>query len=159
DSRYKFCLLTLTGRAKPAKVGSEFAFFLHAVEELQENERRFTLSAEDLALINPNTRTCPIFRSKRDFELTKPIYSHVPVLIREGANEKNPWSVKFTTMFHMANDSYLFRTRELLEADGWTLEDNVFHKDGESYLPLYEGKMISHFDHRFGGYDGPGQED
>src|SRR6266566_1955368 len=48
---YKFCLLTLTGHAKPVKVGSEFAFFLHAVAELKEYERRFILSASDLVLL------------------------------------------------------------------------------------------------------------
>ena len=45
----------------------------------------------------------------------------------------------------MANDSHLFRTREQLEADGWRLEGNIFRKDGEEYLPLYEAKMIHHF--------------
>ena len=28
-------------------------------------------------------------------------------------------------MFHMANDSGLFRTRDQLERDGWTLTGNV----------------------------------
>ncbi len=153
DSRYKFCLLTLTRHAKPVNVGSEFAFFLHAVEELQENERRFTLSASDLALINPNTRTCPIFRSKRDMELTKSIYRRFPVLLKERPIEVNPWSIKFLRMFDMANDSHLFRTQEQLMMDGLTLESKVFNKDGEKCLPLYEGKMISHYDHRFGSYE------
>ncbi len=51
-------------------------------------------------------------------------------------------------MFHMSNDSGLFRTREELEAGGWKLEGNVFHQYGKRYLPLYEGRMIQHFDHR-----------
>jgi len=51
---YKFCLLTLAGRARLSSAGAEFAFFLHAVEELQDTEHRFTLSANDLALLNPN---------------------------------------------------------------------------------------------------------
>src|SRR5207247_851237 len=101
-----------------------------------------------------NTRTCPIFRSKRDMELTKAIYSHVPVLLKEGSSEENPWSIKFYSMFHMANDSHLFRTQEHLEAEGWTLEGNIYYKDDEIYLPLYEGKMTWHFDHRFGTYEG-----
>jgi len=152
DSRYKFCLLTLTGRARPVKIGSEFAFFLHTVEDLQKCERRFTLSAQDLALMNPNTRTCPIFRSRRDAELTRAIYNRVPVLIEEGPPEENPWGISFNRMFDMTNDSHLFRTHEQLEPDSWTLQGNVFYNSREIYLPLYEGKMILHYDHRFGSY-------
>jgi len=150
-SSYKFCLFT-TGRGlRPTAERAEFVFFAHAVEHLRDPERRFTLSAEDLALLNPNTRTCPIFRSRRDAELTKAIYRRVPVLIREardGRPEENPWGIKFSTMFHMSNDSHLFRTREQLEADGWRLEGNIFRKAGAEYLPLYEAKMATLLDHR-----------
>ena len=57
-------------------------------------------------------------------------------------------------MFHMTDDSDIFRTHEQLEADGWRLEGNIFRKDGTEYLPLYEAKMIHHFDHHWGTYDG-----
>ena len=55
-------------------------------------------------------------------------------------------------MFHMSNDSHLFRTREQLEADGWTLAGNVFRRGTEEHLPLYEAKMVHHFDHRWASY-------
>ena len=151
---YKFCLLTLTGPDRPAATGAEFVFFAHQTADLLETERRFTLSAKDLELLNPNTRTCPIFRSWRDAELTKEIYNCVPVLIKEGPPEENPWGVRFATMFHMSNDSHLFDTRRQLLGDGWRQTGNVFKKDGEIYLPLYEAKMLHHFDHRFGTYEG-----
>ena len=62
----KFCLLTLTGTERPAvKRGHNF-FFAHNVADLRDEERRFTLNATDIALLNLNTRTCPIFRSQRD---------------------------------------------------------------------------------------------
>src|SRR5690606_11816036 len=83
DSRQKFCLLTL-GRAEAA----EFAFFAMRVEHLSDRRRRFRLTAEDFRLINPNTRTCPIFRSEYDAELTKKIYRNVPVLIDERSEER-----------------------------------------------------------------------
>ena len=57
-------------------------------------------------------------------------------------------------MLDMANDSGLFRTREQLEADGWTLDGNIFRRGDRTYLPLYEAKMVHHFDHRFGTYEG-----
>ncbi len=79
DSRQKFCLLTLGSGTEAA----DFLFFATRPEHLKDLRRHFQLSAADIALINPNTRTCPIFRSRRDAELTKKIYRRVPVLIRE----------------------------------------------------------------------------
>ena len=46
-------------------------------------------------------------------------------------------------MFHMTNDSGLFRARADLVSAGWDLEANRFEKDGQVMLPLYEGKMIT----------------
>ena len=151
DSRMKFCLFTAGRGLRPTSESAEFVFFAHAVEDLRDPERRFTLSAEDIALLNPNTHTCPILRSRRDAELTKAIYRRVPVLIREtqgGRPEENPWGIRFSTMFHMSNDSHLFRTREQLEADGWRLEGNIFRNNGEEYSPLYEAKMCQIYNHR-----------
>ncbi|WP_342372510.1 hypothetical protein PCC79_16550 [Propioniciclava soli] len=75
----------------------------------------------------------------------------------------NPWGIKFMTMFHMSNDSHLFHTWDELEADGWTLNGNVFeqtviaHENREArferMLPLYEAKMIHQFDHRWATYE------
>ena len=42
--------------------------------------------------MNPNTRTCPVFRSRVDADLAKKIYRHVPVLIDDTRGENgNPW--------------------------------------------------------------------
>jgi hypothetical protein len=84
------------------------------------------------------------------------------VLIRDGAPEGNPWGIKFLRMIDMANDSHLFRTRAQLEAGGWRLAGNAFHRDAaagfgrreEVWLPLYEAKMMHHFDHRWATYEG-----
>jgi hypothetical protein len=109
---------------------------------------------QDLSLLNPNTRTCPVFRSGRDAELNNSIYRRVPVLLKEGDPQGNVWAIRFISMLHMANDSGLFRTAEQLIADGWSLETNIFCKEGQEYLPLYEAKMLHHFDHRFSTYEG-----
>ncbi|HVU71245.1 MAG TPA: N-6 DNA methylase, partial [Ktedonobacteraceae bacterium] len=158
DHRVNYALLTMSGKETKIKA-ADFAFGVYTTEALKEEERHFSLSANDIALLNPNTRTCPIFRSKRDMELTKAIYQRVPVLIeeQEGMTDVNPWQLSFKRMFDMANDSGLFRTREQLTREGWKLRGNVFRKGTEQYLPLYEGKMIWHFDHRFGTYDGQTQ--
>lgn len=155
---HAFCLLTLTG-AERRVVEPEFVFMARNVEDLDDPERRFTLTAADIALLNPNTRTCPVFRTRRDAELTKQIYRRVPVLIREGDPNGNPWGIRFSTMFHMSNDSHLFHTRAQLEAAGATLHGNTFTRGNERWLPLYEAKMLHHYDHRWATYDGTDTRD
>ncbi|KQC08642.1 MAG: hypothetical protein APR55_00555 [Methanolinea sp. SDB] len=151
---FKFCLLTMAGdRARSSAF--DLAFFLHTIDHLNDEHRHFTLTPEEIALINPNTKNCPIFRSKRDAEITKTVYRRVPVLINESLGEKgNPWGVSFQAMFHMANDSHLFRTRQQMEQAGFELQGNRFVKGEEVWLPLYEAKMFWHYDHRFGTFDG-----
>ncbi len=143
---YKFSLLTLSGPEAPVEQ-AEFAFFVHQPDQLRDPERRFALTRDDLRRINPNTSTCPVFRTRRDADLTRTIYARVPVLVDEAAGE-NPWGVSFLRMFDMANDSSLFRTREQLETEGFMLQGNRFVRGGEVRLPLYEAKMANIFDHR-----------
>jgi hypothetical protein len=144
---YKFCVLT--GGLRPERRPIEFVFFAHDPNELREPGRRFVLTAEDFERLNPNTRTCPIFRTRRDAEITKAIYRKVPVLWREDESAVNSWSVSFKRMFDMTNDSDLFHNRKQLETEGWRLDGNVFVRNGARMLPLYEAKMFHQFDHRF----------
>lgn len=145
----KFCLLTMTGNSRPQENGSEFAFFIHRTEELYDNDRKFKLSFEELKGLNPNTNTCPIFRSSFDAELTKKIYQKVPVLIKETSNPENIWDIKLSTMFHMTNASNLFVNKDYLKSKGAIkTEGYVYILDSENYLPLYEGKMTQIYDHR-----------
>src|SRR3546814_21101578 len=52
-------------------------------------------------------------------------------------------------MFHMTNDSGLFRTRAELEGDGWYPVASGRWRKGEwEMLPLYVGRMIQHYGHR-----------
>jgi len=152
DSRYKFCLLTLSA-SDIGKEKAQFGFFLTRVEHLQDKLRIFSLSKDDFLRLNPNTKTCPIFRTKVDAELTTKIYQKVPILINETTGE-NPWGVSFMRMFDMSNDSHLFCTRQQLELEGFKLWGNRMKRNDEVWLPLYEAKMIWHYDHRFGSYEG-----
>ena len=161
DSRTKFCLLTLRGQEHPVS-NAEFAFFLYQAEQLTEAERRFTLTVEDFSMFNPNTRTCPIFRIRRDMEIARKMYKRAGVFWKEGSGsqpEENPWGVKFVRMFDMSNDSRLFRTRRQMEEDGWQLEGNVFVRGDKRYLPLYEAKLFHQYDHRFATFDGVSERD
>ncbi|WP_323032131.1 Eco57I restriction-modification methylase domain-containing protein [Brachymonas denitrificans] len=143
---YKFCLLTL-GAAEQA----EFVCFATQVSQLADPRRRFTLTPDEFRLINPNTLTCPVFRSERDAELTKKLYRAAPVLMRDAVTagegkqakvvepEQNPWGISFMRMLDMSNDSHLFKDE--LAAD---------------HLPLYEAKLIHQFDHRWATYTADG---
>ena len=153
----KFCLFTAGSGMKAASPTADFAFFARAVQDVEISDRRFTLSAKDIGLLNPNTRNCPIFRTRRDATLGKAIYRRVHVLLREPENSpdpiRNPWNLRFSQMFNMASDSGLFRSRTELEAEGWRLSGNMFRRNGEEHLPLYEGKMVHQFDHRWGTWE------
>ena len=81
------------------------------------------------------------------------IYRTFPVLgIKKPEDTQDYWNITYVPIFHMANDSALFHTRQQLVNEGWQLIGNVFRKDADTYLPLYEAKMTHHFDHRFGDY-------
>jgi hypothetical protein len=152
DDRRPFCLLTL-GTGDEAAV---FEFDISSIEDILCTEKRFSLSPKDILLVNPNTKTCPVFQSNADAELIKKIYARVPVLIDETKRSAgNPWGIRFMTMFHMSNDSGLFRTRMQLEEKG-AQRNGVpwIDTDGETWVPLYEAQMIHPFDHRYGTFEG-----
>jgi hypothetical protein len=156
DHRVRFSLLTTTGKSWPAGE-VQLAFRLRQAHQISTHA--YTLTPEEITLMNPNTGTCPVFVSRRDAEITLGIYRRIPVL---WGPEGNPWGLAFLTMFHMANDSGIFRTAEQLEADGWTMHGNIYHSppsdEPNRMLPLYEAKMAHHYDHRFSTYQGATQE-
>ena len=149
----KFCLLTLLGTALRSEV-TEFVFFARRLEHLNDDYRRFTLSPDEIALLNPNTRTCPVFRSRRDADLNKAIYHRVPVLVDDDDPNGDPWCLTFKQgLFNMTSDSNLFHTHDQLEADGFELNGNEFERGDERWLPLYEAKMLHQYDHRWATYE------
>lgn len=136
---YKFCLMTL-GTAPEA----QFSFFSTNVQQLADERRRFSLSPDDLRRLNPNTGTCPVFRSQADAALTNSIYARVPVLMKEQQQDdqgnvihegSNPWGLDFQLMFMMNTASRLFE-----------------RSPSTTNAALYEAKMIHQFDHRWGSY-------
>jgi hypothetical protein len=146
----RFCLLTACGQAATVKQAN-FAFGTRYMRDLPA--RKFAMPPEEILLVNPNTGTTPVFRSRRDAEITIGIYRRIPVLWRDDPLD-NPWGLLFMAMFHMANDSGLFHTCDDLERVGWTLTGNIIERGDERMLPLYEAKMIRYFDHRLGTYKG-----
>ena len=156
DSTNHFCLLTI-GKEQDTPRTVKGGFFLTRLDHLLDPRRIYTLQTSDFARLNPNTKTCPVFRTSRDAKLTAKIYRNSTILYNEITGE-NPWNIKFGSMIHMSNDSYLFRTYAQLTAQGATLNGNTFTTvDGETYVPLYEGKMIWHYNHHFGSWPTEGE--
>jgi len=148
DSRFKFSVLLFGGNQVKTKA-VDYVFFAHEMEDLDDRKRHIALSSKDIALLNPNTRTCPIFRTRRDADLTKAIYRRVPILVDESRKEGgNPWGIRYFRMFDQTNDAELFRTGEELFKEGLRHEGNHWRKGKRVFLPLYEAKMVQAFDHR-----------
>jgi hypothetical protein len=122
---FKFGILTLSG-APRANAPAEFVFFATRAEHLDEEDRRFSLTAADISLLNPATKTCPIFRSRRDAEITKAVYRRLPVLTVSG------WKLELRRLLNSADDSASF-----------------LPGPGPGRLPLYQSKYFHQFDHRW----------
>ena len=153
---FKFSALVFGGSARKF-AQTRCAFYLHQLAEIDEPARVLQLGAEDFERVNPNTGAAPIFRHRRDADITLKLYSQHPVLVKHGGNsaslgkldEVKAWPVKYVTMFHMTNDSHLFLRAEELKKHGWKPGAfNHWEKDGSKAVPLYEGKMVQMFDHR-----------
>ena len=146
---FKFCALIFGGENRRFDQ-TKCAFFLHDTATVNDPDRCFPLAPADFARVNPNTGTAPVFRTRRDADITRRIYERHPVLVdRSGGKERRTWPVKYMTMFHMTNDSHIFRTAAQLDAEGFYPVQGHRWKRGEQlYLPLYEGKMVQAYDHR-----------
>ncbi len=149
---YRFSLLALTGQGSPQV---SLAFRIRQAAQIAE--RAYTITPEEILLLNPNTGTCPVFVSRRDAKITIDIYRTVPVLWRSGDSTGNPWDLSFMAMLHMSSDSGHFISAEEAEADGWSRQANIYVRGEEKLLPLYEAKMAHHYDHRFSTYEGATQ--
>ncbi|HEY9600727.1 MAG TPA: N-6 DNA methylase [Allocoleopsis sp.] len=137
---YKFSLLTIS--SKPIKQGN-FSFFLTQPRQVNNQGRVFQLSPQDISLMNPNTLTCPIFRTRVDAELTKKIYQRVPVLENERTG-KNPWGIFYIRLVHLSDHAEFLK---------FNWEEGSSHWN----VPLYEAKLIWYYDHRFATFEGSEQ--
>lgn len=132
DGRTKFSLFTSKKTSQ-----ADYAFFLHTVKDLDDQRRHFEMSTDEIRLLNPNTLTLPVLRSRKDFEVIKKIYLNSRAVWTENEEGGNTFGLSLQTMFHMTNDSGLF-----------------YGTPSPTRLPLYEGKFISIYDHRFNSYEG-----
>ena len=150
DSRFKFCVAVFGGEERWFDE-TMCGFFLNNIATIKDPERCFPLAPGDFTRVNPNTGTAPVFRTRRDAEITRGIYERHPVLVDRSKGEaRRAWSIRYAQgPFNMTSDSRLFKTAAQLESEGfYPVEGNHWKRGEELYLPLYQGRMIHQFDHR-----------
>ena len=147
---FKFCLL-ICGVAQDKSRVVTGGFYLRRLDHILDSNRIYKIKTSDFAKINPNTKTCPIFRTSKDAAITNQIFNNSTVIQNEVTGD-NPWEVKFGSMLNMSTASYLFKTYAQLINEGAELKKNKFLLNNKTYVPLYEGKMIYLYNHHFGSW-------
>jgi hypothetical protein len=138
DSRMKFSLLTVAGDERLA-APFDVAFFLTQPDQLRESHRIFSIDAQEIALVNPQSRLCPIVRTPRDFDLLNLLHARGVQL------EESEWNGYYIRLIHLGDHSEAVRFEEQIA--------ETQHSLGR-YARLYEAKLFSHYDHRFATFDG-----
>ncbi|WP_433803397.1 Eco57I restriction-modification methylase domain-containing protein [Actinomycetospora sp. CA-084318] len=146
-NKFRFAVTSMSGPDRVA-TRTRLAFYTRHLTDVPQ--RRYEIAPEEVLLLNPNTGTMPVFRSRTDADLVLKIYANQLVLVRDSPLA-SPWGLSFRQgLFNMATDSDLFRGPESLNSgdfDGWS-----YQQPDDEDVPLYEAKMLSHFDHRFSTY-------
>lgn len=144
DHRVRFIVITVMKSRPAVSRGADISFGNRNIASLANANRHFSLTPADFETLNPNTRTCPTFRSRKDADINLAMYRRAGVLWRESDTDNgNPWGLRFMAMIHITNDATLFLTSSQIDSSS----------QGRC-IPLAEAKMLHHFDHRFGTYHG-----
>lgn len=127
---FKFLVLSYEKGGKTESFPA--AFMRHDVAELERfpQEGAIRISVDLVRRLAPDSLSVTEFKNPVDVAIAEKMLAH-PLL---GESLSDKWNVGFTAEFHMTNDSQVFKTEA-----------------GKGRLPLYEGKMIWQFDHRFTG--------
>jgi hypothetical protein len=98
--------------------------------------------------VNPETGTLPQCETPEDLRILTRVAEGLPTL------GQSDWDARYTTGLHMTSDAAELRDREALEAEGFRLKGSWFVRGSEEFAPVYEGKFIHQYDHRFATFDG-----
>ncbi|NJK94623.1 MAG: hypothetical protein HC905_06595 [Bacteroidales bacterium] len=111
EANMRFTLLSIS---KSRHEHLKLAFGLIEPEQLNEIHRFYNLTSDEFFLFNPNTKTCPVFKTSIESNIAKKIYSNFPILINE-LNPENPFNIQFKQgLFNMTTDSNYFHKKEEL---------------------------------------------
>jgi len=146
DGRTRFSLVSI--KDEPGEPKADFVFFAHNSEDLDDTQRHVTLTADEIAELNPNTKTAPLVRGRDALDILQTQHDAAPILSKETEDdEENPWGVNYLRMFDMSLDSDLFhQASELI--NGTQLQNGNILQDDTEYTRVYEGRMIDQYNHR-----------
>ncbi len=128
DSRFKFVVLSFEKGGHTSEFPA--AFMRHEVKELAKFPKSSSLrvKTEMIYRLSPDSHSVMEFKSDMDVSIAEKMLQF-PLL---GEKIDGVWNLALTREFDMTNDSHLFYT-----------------ENAEGRLPLYEGKMIHQFEHKF----------
>ncbi|ARI84359.1 Eco57I restriction-modification methylase domain-containing protein [Microcystis aeruginosa] len=135
DHRFKFCLFDFA-KGKNTKVFNA-VFRINPREAISKDKLEIFLYNKDeqvqistnlIRKLSPDSLSVMEFKQDIDIHIAEKM-SRFPLL---GETLPDTWNLKLTSEFHMTNDSHLFKT-----------------EPAQGRLPLYEGKMIHQFTHRY----------
>ena len=103
--------------------------------------------------MNPNTGTAPVFRTRRDADITRRIYaSGTPSWwTAQAATSTAPGPCEYLqALFNMTSTTRTCSAprRSLRTRSFYPVQGNRWKRGDALYLPLYQGRMIHQFDHR-----------
>ena len=121
---YKFLVLSFEKGGKTTSFPA--AFMRLDVEELDRfpQDGAISVSVDLIRRLSPDSLSMMEFKNPMDINIAEKMLKF-PLLSEEIPDK---WNLRLTSEFHMTNDSHLFKTER-----------------GKGCLPLYEGKMIWHF--------------
>lgn len=137
---FKFVVLTFQKKGDTKRFPA--AFMRHDVGELRrfpdgpdpESRGQVMIDVATARRLAPDSLSIMEFKSPLDVAIAEKML-RFPMLGSEG---EGGWNLRLTAEFHMTNDAN--------KPDGSRL---FLDKPGKGRLPLYEGKMIWQFDHRY----------
>lgn len=145
--QFRFSAITVRGAAV-RKDSADCAFLLQDVQELENRGKKFKIPHRIFLLMNPNTHTMPPIRTKSDYKILERIYRNNPAY--NDHSKGQDYKLKYRCMFHMTADSHFFLKHEdLLQLEARKTDFNIYKTKTDYYLPLYVGKMMWLWDHRF----------
>ena len=115
DSRFKFNPVIIEKGGRTAAIHT--AFMRRALEDWERAEElAVPYAREQVERFSPRSRAILEIQSARDLEILEKIYANSVLL---GDDGPGGWGVKYSTEFHMTNDSKLFPPRPWWEERGY----------------------------------------
>jgi hypothetical protein len=131
---YKFCLLVTQGEPLPGRTPS-YVFYIRNMKQLEEGDRFFSLTYDEIALLNPDTLTCPAFRTAEDARLAKKVYARVPIFKSEDPSRiDSEWKPFYIRLIDLGDHA------ASLEMACFTTQDL------QNLVGVYESKLFSFYD-------------